>query len=104
MASRVGTLSQWTTSSGLIVQNQQVASGIYAARGTSAGGGATYPRKRLVTSQSDLYYRIRFKVINQAANTVNLMKFRSATDAAILSVSINNVGRLSYRNDIAGTS
>ena len=62
------------------------------------------PRKRLVTSQSDLYYRIRFKVINQAANTVNLMKFRSATDAAILSVSINNVGRLSYRNDIAGTS
>ena len=37
-----GTLSQWTTSSGLIVQNQQVASGIYAARGTSAGGGATY--------------------------------------------------------------
>ena len=32
------------------------------------------------------------------------MKFRTATDASILSVSINNVGGLSYRNDIAGTS
>jgi hypothetical protein len=76
----------------LIVQNQQVASGTYAARGTSAGDVATYARKRLAAPQSDVYYRIRFKVISQAPNTVNLMKFRTATDAAILSVSINNLG------------
>jgi hypothetical protein len=88
----------------LVVQNQQVAAGNYAARQTSAAGAATYARKQLTTSQSDLYYQIRFKVISQAANTVNLFKFRTAANASILSVSINNLGRLSYRNDIAGTA
>ena len=99
-----GNFSQWTKAQGLIVQNQQIGSGAYAARGTSAGGSATYARKQLAVSQSDLYYRIQFNVINQAANTVNLMKFRTAADGAILSVSINNLGNLSLRNDVAGTS
>ncbi len=99
-----GNLSQWTNGSGLVVQNQQVANGSFAARGTSAAGGATYARKLLATSQTDLYYRILFKVISQGANTVNLMKFRTAANTAILSVSINNLGNLSYRNDLAGTS
>jgi len=98
-------MSQWITPiQGLVVQQQEVASGSFAARGVSSGGAATYARKLLATAQSDLYYRIRFKVISQAANTVNLMKFRTTTDASILSVSISNVSHLSYRNDIAGTS
>jgi hypothetical protein len=99
-----GNLTQWTSGQGLIVQNQQVANGSFAARGTSVVGAATYVRKLLTTPQTDLYYRILFKVISQGANTVNLMKFRTAADTAILSVSINNLGNLSYRNDLAGTS
>jgi hypothetical protein len=99
-----GDLSRWTTGQGLVVQNQQAANGSYAAQGTSAAGGATYARKLLPGAQSDLYYRIRFKLISQGANTVNLMKFRTVADAPILSVSINNLGQLSYRNDVAGTS
>ena len=99
-----GNLTQWTSGQGLIVQSQQVASGSFAARGTSVAGGATYARKLLASPQTDLYYRILFKVISQGANTVNLMKFRTAADTAILSVSINNLGNLSYRNDLAGTS
>jgi len=99
-----GNFSQWTNNQGLVVQNQQVASGNYAARGVGiAGGGATYARKQLSTSQSDVYYRIRFKVITQAS-TFNLMKFRTAANVSLLSVSINSFGQLSYRNDIAGTS
>jgi hypothetical protein len=86
------------------MQTQQVANGSFAARGTGTGAGATYARKRLAASQSDLYYRIRFNVISQAANTVNVMKFRTATDTPIVSVSINNLGNLSYRNDITGIS
>jgi hypothetical protein len=97
-------LLQWTSGQGLVVQNQEVANGSFAARGTSVAGGATYTRKLLSASQSDLYYQIRFKVISQGANTVNLMKFRSAADTPILSVSINNLGNLSYRNDLANTS
>ena len=99
-----GNLSQWTSGQGLVVQNQQVANGSFAARGTSAAGGATYARKLLSASQTDLYYRILFKVISQGANTVNLMKFRTSADTPILSVSINNLGNLSYRNDLTGTS
>lgn len=99
-----GDLANWTTVQGLIVQNQEFATGVFAARGTSTAGGATYARKLLTTPQSDIYYRIRFKVLSQAANTVNLLKFRTAPDVSILSVSINNLGQLSYRNDLAGTS
>ena len=99
-----GNLSQWTTNQGLIVQNQQVASGNYAAQGTSAAGAATYARKSLSAPQTDLYYRMRFKVISQAANTVNLLKFRTAANASMLSLSVNNLGNLSYRNDVAGLS
>jgi len=99
-----GDLSQWTNVLGLVVQNQQVATDNYAAQGTSAAGGATYARKLLSTPQSDLYYRIRLKAISQGANNVSLLKFRTAADTSILTLSINNLGQLSYRNDVAGTS
>jgi hypothetical protein len=99
-----GSLSQWTNIRGLIVQNQHVDSGAYAARGTSAAGGATYVRRPLATPQNDLYYRIRFKVISQAPKTFNLLKLRSAADTPILGLSINDRGNLSYRNDVAGNS
>ena len=99
-----GNLSQWTSGQGLQVQSQQVASGNFAAQGTSAAGGATYVRKLLSAPQSELYYRLRFNLLSQGANTVNVMKFRTAADTPILSVSINNLGNLSYRNDLAGTS
>jgi hypothetical protein len=99
-----GDLSQWTSGQGLVVQSQHVASGNYAAQGTSAAGGATYARKSLAVPQTDLYYRIKFKVNSQASNTINLLKFRTAANASILSVSVNNLGRLSYRNDVAARS
>ena len=41
-AFETGDLSQWTTNSGLIVQNQQVANDSFATRGVGAGAGATY--------------------------------------------------------------
>ena len=99
-----GNLSQWTTGQGLIVQTQQVASGSYAAQGSSAAGGATYARKSLSVPQTDLFYRVRFKIISQGPNTVNLLKFRTTANASILSLSVNNLGQLSYRNDVAGSS
>ena len=99
-----GNLSQWTTGQGLIVQNQYVASGNYAAQGISAAGGATYARKTLSVPQTDLYYRLQFNMTSQGPNTVNLLKFRTAANASILSFSTNNLGQLSYRNDVAGRS
>ena len=54
--------------------------------------------------QGDLYYRIRFKILSRGANTVNLMKFRTATDTSIASISVSNAGYLAYRNDVVGSS
>ena len=98
-----GNLANWTTVSGLVVQNQVVATGSFAASGKSTAGAGTYARKLLVVPQSDLYYNIRFKMVSQGANAVNLMRFLSAGGGSIVSVGINNIGQLSYRNDVTGT-
>jgi acid phosphatase type 7 len=100
-----GNLSNWTTVSGLAVQNQQVATGAFAARETGVSlGGATYARKTLSAAQTDLYYSLKFKVISQGANTVTLLKFRTAADASLVGVSLNSSGRLIYLNDVTSTS
>ena len=99
-----GDMSQWTLVQGLVVQAQEIFSGSYAARGTSNAGPATYARKQLAAPQNDLYYRIRFKSISQGTNNASLLKFRTATDASILSLGINNLGQLSYHNDVNGNS
>jgi hypothetical protein len=101
-----GNFSNWNSVQGLSVQNQEAANGSFAVR--AAGGTATplgtYAFKTLASSQTNLYYRVRFKVTNQGPVTVNLLKLRSATNAPLWSVSINNLGQLSYRNDVRATS
>jgi hypothetical protein len=98
-----GNMSQWSSSVGLVVQQQEVFSNSYAARGTTTNA-AMYAYEDLSTGQNDIYYRLRFKLISQGPNTVYLMKFRtgSPSDASILGVYISNAGKLGYRNDTAG--
>jgi hypothetical protein len=99
-----GNLSNWTSVSGLVVQSQEVATGSFAARGTSAAGSATYARKTLSAAQSDLYYSLRFKIISKGSNTVYLMKFRTAANGSIAGISVSSTGKLSYRNDVIGAT
>ncbi len=98
-----GDLSQWTSSTGLIVQQQEVFSGSYAARGTSTGS-ATYATKQLSSSQTDLYCRLRFKRISQGSNTVYLLRFRTGTGSSLLGLYVTSTGKLGFRNDVAGQS
>jgi hypothetical protein len=98
-----GNMSAWTFSTGLNVQQQEVFAGGYAARATSSGT-ATWAYEQLSTSQSELYYRTRFKIISQGANNVYLLKFRTATGTSLLGAYVSSTGKLGYRNDIAGTS
>ncbi|MCM8749281.1 hypothetical protein NET02_08995 [Thermomicrobiaceae bacterium CFH 74404] len=98
-----GDLSQWTSSTGLIVQQQEVFSGSYAARGTSTGS-ATYATKQLGSTYSDLYYRLRFKRISQGSNTVYLLRFRTGTGGSLLGLYVSSTGKLGFRNDVAGQS
>jgi Bacterial Ig domain/Calcineurin-like phosphoesterase/Fibronectin type III domain len=103
-----GDMSQWTTNSGLVVQGAEVDSGSWAARGTSTGL-ATSAFKSLPSDQGELYYRIRFKIVSQGANTVTLLRMRtsgSGTGASILGIYLNSgsTHTLGLRNDAAGIS
>src|SRR5437879_1223580 len=69
-----GDFSHWTSVSGLIVQQQQVRTGLYAARGTSAGT-PTYATEQLSSAQDEILYDLHFKPIS-LSTSVNLLKIR----------------------------
>ena len=96
-----GSLTKWTSIDGLSVQQQDVYEGSYAARETSTGAG-TSAYKEFLTSQNELYYRLRFKVTDTTSNAY-LLKFRTSS-ASLLGVYVNSAGKLAYRNDFAGAT
>jgi len=99
-----GNLTQWTNSTGLIVQQQQVYAGAHAVRGTSSGT-ATYATKQLIRTENELHYRLWFKVLSQnATSQVYLQRFRTSTNGAIMGVFVNTNNKLSFRNDVSGVS
>jgi hypothetical protein len=99
-----GNLTLWTNASGLKVQKQQVYAGAYAVRGTSSGT-ATYATKQLPQTQTELYYRLWFKVLSKnATSQVYLQRFRTSTNGAIMGVFVNTNNKLSFRNDVTGVS
>jgi fibronectin type 3 domain-containing protein len=98
-----GDLSRWPGVSGLTVQQEVVANGTSAARAISSGTGASAYRQ-LVSGQSDLYYRLRFDVVSQGANSVNLARVRTSTGGAVTTMLVTSTGKLGYRNDVTGLS
>ncbi|HEX6287729.1 MAG TPA: hypothetical protein VFZ66_00990 [Herpetosiphonaceae bacterium] len=98
-----GDTSQWTSTSGLGVQQQEVFSGLYAARATSTGT-ATWAYKTLSATQTELYYRVRFKLLSKDANTLYLQRFRTSGGTSILGMYVSSTGKLGYRNDAGARS
>jgi hypothetical protein len=96
-----GNLSAWTTVTNLAVQQQDVYSGAFGARATSSGSAASYASKSLTTSQSDLYYNLRFKILSQGSTSVYLQRFRTSSNGAIAGVLVSSTGKLAYHNDVA---
>ena len=99
-----GGLTLWTTANGLVVQQQEVYSQLWGARGTTSGTLA-YALTPLSSLQLDLYFRVRFK-LNSRSTTVNLLKFRSdaAGNTSLLTAHVSTSGRLGYKNDVTGVS
>ncbi|MEK6275748.1 MAG: Ig-like domain-containing protein [Actinomycetota bacterium] len=98
-----GNMSRWTNSTGLVVQQNEVFSGQWSARGTSTGAAA-YAYKQLTAGHNELYYRLRFKIVSQGSNAVNLLRFKTATNGKILSAFLSSTGKLGYRNDVTGVT
>ena len=94
-----GTFAQWTGVSGLAIQRQQVYAGVYAARGTSTGT-ATYAVKQLAAAQSELYYRIRFKLVSATTSGPYLLKFRTAKGDTIAGLYLNGSSILGLSNNV----
>jgi acid phosphatase type 7 len=97
-------MAQWTSVTGpLVAQQTEFRSGTWAARATSptASGTTTaaYASKTLSSPQSDLYYRIKFKLLQAPTTTLYLGKFRTGANVSILGVYVSSTGKLSLRND-----
>jgi len=97
-----GNFSKWTSITGLIMQQQEVYQGLYAARQTSTSA-ATWGYKQLDSTQTNLYYRLRFKIVSMASN-VYVLKFRTSTGTSLLGVYVSSTGKLAVRNDVAPTT
>jgi chitodextrinase len=99
-----GNLSLWSGSTNLAIQQQQVYSGLYAARATSSGKAASYAYLTLNTPQTNLYYSLWFKVLSQGTTSAYLQRFRTSTNTAIGGLLIASGGKLSYRNDVTNST
>jgi hypothetical protein len=99
-----GDLSNWTTVNGLVVQQDEVYAGEYAARGTSTTGTPAYAYKQLSQTYTELYYRLWFQIISQGANQVVLQRFRTTTNAPILAAFVGQNGTLNLRNEITNAN
>jgi fibronectin type 3 domain-containing protein len=97
-----GDLSKWSVVRGLTTDSSVVSSGQWAARARSTGT-ASYAYYTLPSTRTELYYRVRFNVLSQGANSVNLLRFKQASGALQLSLYLTSAGKLSYRNDYAKT-
>jgi hypothetical protein len=95
-------LSLWTIKGDLEVQQREVISGGFAARGTSTGNGPRFATKKLDEESNDLYYRVRLNLMSQGGTPVNLLRLRTARGDTIVSLYVDPAGRLGYLNDVTG--
>jgi acid phosphatase type 7 len=99
-----GSLALWTGSSGVTVQQQVTYAGSWAARATSTGSPA-YAYKSLSTPLSELYYDGRFEAISQDPTTsASLVRFRTSTAGAILTILRRSDSKLAYYNEVTGVT
>jgi chitodextrinase len=94
-----GDLSAWTGVSGLLVQQAVVDGGQWAAEAASDGTSGSSAQVQLDSTVPELYYRARFRVASQGTNSVGLLRFRTAQNAALASAFVSSIGVLAYRND-----
>jgi hypothetical protein len=97
-----GNLSNWTSSRSFTVQNQIVLAGSWSGRATSVGADA-HAYRQLSSPQSDVYFKSAFNLIS-ANGTTTLLRFRSGSGPAILSLNVKSAGTLVVKNHVTGAS
>jgi hypothetical protein len=95
-------MSAWSTVSGITVQQSIKNSGTFAARANGSGTVA-YARRSLSSTQSNLYYRVRFYIASKST-IAYLMRFRTASNGDMLGINVNSSGNLAIYNRTTGTT
>jgi len=98
-----GNLSAWTGSTGFVAQQQVVNSGSWAGRATSTGS-SSYAYTSLATPAADMSYDGQIEVVSQGTSSTSLVRFRTSSGAAILSILRRSDGALLYYNEVTGTT
>ena len=98
-----GSMSQWTTFTGMSVQSQVVSDGSDAAEAVATGSSA-YAYKQLSQSWPSLYYSTRFDIVSQMSGSAYLLRLRTATKGAIAAVFVSSSGKLGMRNDVTAVT
>ncbi len=93
-----GTMSNWTSSTGLTVQTTTVHSGTYAAEGSTING-TTYALKQLTSTYAELYYRAYVDIKSQTTG-FTLMADQTATGSGIIRLYVSPQGQLVLWNDV----
>jgi chitodextrinase len=96
-----GDLSLWTASTNLGVQAEHVNAGAFAARATGVGGAGHHAYRSLGAGLSEIYARVRFKIVSQGSTQVVLMRLRTGGGSPILSLALSQTGKLQMVNGVA---
>jgi fibronectin type III domain protein len=97
-----GDLSNWTSSRAFTVQNQIALAGSWSGRATSVGADA-YAYRQLASAQSNVYFKSAFNLLS-ANGTTTLLRLRSASGSAILSLNVKVAGTLVVKNHVTGAT
>lgn len=98
-----GDFSRWgaTDAPLLTIVENPVSSGRYAARARSSGDTPAYVRKQLGAAWRDVFFRLRFNVVDQGENPVTLLHLMTPGGEPVLRLVVGQTGLLGYLNEAA---
>ena len=95
-----GDLSLWSGDKSLRVVDDLGIGGGFAARGTS-NGEPSYASSRVHTPSTDIFVRIRFRIIDQGNNQITLLRLRTVAGDPVMSLFVSPTGALGYYVDVS---
>jgi hypothetical protein len=97
-------LKRWNGQRSMIVQSKEFYGDTGAAVRATTTGSPRVLQERFAKAYPALYYRVRFKIVSLGSNSINLLRFRTSYNDAILGLYVSSAGRLGVRSDITGDS
>jgi len=97
-----GLLTGWPETEGFAVQQSEAYSGSHGGQANGNESGS-FARRPLSEPQTDLYYRVRFKV-DSLDSIAYLLRFRTADNDTILGIALTDQGMLGMYNRATDTS